>query len=331
MKYPVLMRAAAPVAVAPACVASFAAALIVASLSAASAQGVGPTRNTRQPVTIEADNGVEWRQKEQVYVARGNATASRGKTKIRADVLTAHYRKPDKSKKPKAGSAKGAAKTPSGPGTQIWKITAVGGVKINSETDVITGDKATYMVKEGVFILTGRKGVTITSKDRTITGARIEYHAKALKAYVLGNARVVEKDRKVFAKRFVAYMKRGKKGNNSLHRVEAIGNVVIVTKNEIARGDRGDYNAEKRLATLTGNVKLTRGDNQLNGARAEVNFKTGVSRLLGRTGTRVHVILVPRDGEGPQGLPGFGPSAPGKKPAKKNDKKSKGKTKKGAR
>jgi lipopolysaccharide export system protein LptA len=304
-----------------------ASAVLVAGTAWASAQGVVPTRSTQQPVTIEADKGVEWRQNEQIYVARGNATAARGKTKIRADILTAHYRKPDKKIKPKDGGARKTKKA-TGPSTQIWKITAKGGVRIDSDKDVITGDHATYMVKEGVFILTGRSGVKITSKDRTITGARIEYHAKALKAYVMGNAKVIEKDRKVFAKRFVAFMKKGKKGENSLHRVEAIGDVVIVTKTEVARGDKGDYNAEKRIATLTGNVKLTRGDNQLNGARAEVNFKTGVSRLLGRSGTRVHVILVPRDGEGPQGLPGFGPS---KAPDKKKSKKSNRRGKKGAR
>ncbi len=321
MKYLAMIRLPLPVL-------PLAATVLLAAASLASAQGVGPTRNTRQPVIIEADQGVEWRQKEQIYVARGNATAARGKTKIRADVLTAHYRKPKKAEKPKNGAAKASKKPVGGPSTQIWKITAKGSVHITSDKDIITGDAATYLVKEGVFVLTGRRGVKIVSKDRTITGARIEYHAKALKAYVLGNARIVEKGRKVFAKRFVAYMKRGKKGNNSLQRVEAIGNVVIITKNEIARGDKGDYHAEKRIATLTGNVKLTRGDNQLNGARAEINFKTGVSRLLGRSGKRVHIILVPREGEDTQGLPGFGPSkAPGKKDRRKSAKKGK----KGAR
>ena len=304
---------------------ALAAALLVWT-GVAEAQGVGPTRNNRVPVVIEADKGVEWRQKQQVYVARGNATATRGKTKIRAEVLTAYYRKNEK--KASDAAVRKAAKKPKkagGPSTKIWKITAVGGVRIDSDKDVITGDRATYMVKEGVFVLTGRNGVKIVSKDRTITGARIEYHAKALKAYVLGKATVVEKDRKVRAKKFIAYMKRGRKGESKMERVEAIGNVVIVTKNEVARGDRGDYNTEKGIATLTGNVKLTRGDNQLNGDRAEVNFKTGVSRLLGRSGSRVHVILVPREGEGPQGLPGIGP-----KPGKRNPKKINKKQKKGA-
>lgn len=310
--------------------------VLLAAADAAQAQGVGPTRNDRSPITIEADKGVEWRQKEQVYVARGNATAVRGASKIRADVLTAHYRKAEKKdgakdagkapgkdggdkKKAGDGGKPGGADASGSPASQIWKITAVGGVVITTENDRITGDRAVYLVKNGVFTLTGSKGVVIKSKDRTISGSRIEYHAQALKAYVLGNAKVIEKDRKVYAKRFIAFLKKDEKGNSKLNRVKAEGDVVIITKNEIARGDRGDYDAEKRIATLTGNVKLTRGDNQLNGARAEVNFATGISRLLSGGRKRVQVILVPREGEGQQGLPGL----PGSQPEKDNGKKTK--------
>ena len=84
-------------------------------------------------------------------------------------------------------------------------------------------------------------------------------------------------------------MKDGKDGKAELRRVEAQGRVIITTKSEVIRADRGDYNSETRLATLTGNVKLTRGDNQLNGQKAIVNLNTGVSRMVGR----VSVLLVP--------------------------------------
>ena len=80
----------------------------------------------------------------------------------------------------------------------------------------------------------------------------------------------------------------------------ATGNVLIKPKKEIARGDRGDYNTEKKSATLTGNVKLTRGDNQLNGNKAIVNMATGVSRMVGK----VTILMIPREGEGGIGLPG---------------------------
>lgn len=283
----------------------------------AGSQGIGLPQKTRLPVTINADDGVEWRQKEQVYIARGNATASRGTMSIRADVLRAHYRKPEKKKSgaeeqpASAGGDKkpGVANTAA---TQIYKITATGKVVIKSDKDTITGDQAVYLVDRGVFILTGRGGVKIQSKDRTITGGRIEYHTRALRAYVLGNAKVVDGDKQVTAKRFVAYLKKGPGGGTAMRRVLAEGNVIIKTKREVAMGDRGDYDTEKKIATLTGNVRLTRGDNQLNGNKAVVNMATGVSRMVGK----VRILMVPREGEGGIGLPGTEP-----RPANKDGKK----------
>ena len=57
------------------------------------------------------------------------------------------------------------------------------------------------------------------------------------------------------ASRFVAYLKDGKDGKVELRRVEAQGRVIITTRNEVIRADRGDYNSETRLATLTGNCE----------------------------------------------------------------------------
>ena len=76
-------------------------------------------------------------------------------------------------------------------------------------------------------------------------------------------------------------------------------NVRISTAGEFARGDRGVYYVDREFATLTGAVKITREDNQLNGEYAEVDMKTGVSRLLsGPPGTksmvRVRGLFVPK-------------------------------------
>ena len=48
-----------------------------------------------------------------------------------------------------------------------------------------------------------------------------------------------------------------------------------------------------RLAQLTGGVKITRGETQLNGERAEVNLNTGRSRLLSG-GERVKGVFLPK-------------------------------------
>ena len=80
-------------------------------------------------------------------------------------------------------------------------------------------------------------------------------------------------------------------------RIDAQGNVVITTPTDVARGRQGVYNLTTEIATLTGDVRLTRGDNHLNGQTAEVNMKTGIGRLLStgdRTGGRVKGLFSSR-------------------------------------
>lgn len=263
-------------------------ALLICAAPHAAAQGLGLTNKSDQPVVIEADKSVEWRKTEQVYVARGNATARRGETTVRADVLTAHYRKGDKSN------------------SKIWKVTAVGSVQISGPKQTITGQHGIYMVESGLFVLTGNN-LKLSTETQTVTAReRLEYRSKQKIAEVIGDAVMVEGDKKVRADKFIAYLK-NEGGKTKLRKVKAIGNVVITTRSEIARGKRADYNAETEIATLSGDVKLTRGPNQLNGERAEVNLRTGVSKLLasgapakgasrksGKSG-RVRILLVPRD------------------------------------
>ena len=55
------------------------------------------------------------------------------------------------------------------------------------------------------------------------------------------------------------------------------------------------------MARLGGNVHITRGQNQLNGAEADVNMKTGIATLVaqkaavGQKPGRVHGLVVPND------------------------------------
>ena len=41
---------------------------------------------------------------------------------------------------------------------------------------------------------------------------------------------------------------------------------------------------DREVATICGNVRITRGDNQMNGECAEVEMNTGVSKSDGRRG-----------------------------------------------
>ena len=83
-----------------------------------------------------------------------------------------------------------------------------------------------------------------------------------------------------------------------LDRVDATGDVRVSTPKDFARGNSGIYYAGRELATLEGDVRITSGENQLNGGYAEVNLKTGVSRMLGGppgSGERVRGLLIPQE------------------------------------
>jgi lipopolysaccharide export system protein LptA len=245
--------------------------------SAALAQGVGLTPKSDKPIVIESEDGVEWRKKEQIYLAKGNATATRGDTKIRADLLKAHYRQ-EKGKR----------------GNQIWKVEAIGNVKITSPKETIYGQKGVYIAETAVFTLTGNNLKLVTEKQTITARDKIAYDTRKKRADVVGNALAVEKDKRISAGRFVAWFEDDKDGKTKMTRVDALGGVTIVTKSEVLRGDRATYTAKTRIAMLIGNVKVTKGDNQLNCDRAEVNLETGISKMSGKC----RVIIHPREGEG---------------------------------
>ena len=87
-----------------------------------------------------------------------------------------------------------------------------------------------------------------------------------------------------------------------MERMEAFGNVVITTPNEVVRGDRAVYDVAGEIATVVDNVTISTATDQLAGERAVMNLKTGVSRLLGTGGEdgRARALIVP---QGPQTEP----------------------------
>jgi lipopolysaccharide export system protein LptA len=69
----------------------------------------------------------------------------------------------------------------------------------------------------------------------------------------------------------------------------------------MAAGDRGVYLPDQGQARLGGNVHIIRGPNQLNGADALLNTKTGVATLLAPQGGQVSGVVTPNSGTPPGG------------------------------
>ncbi len=262
-------------------------ALLLATLLAhpAAAQLGLAAGNSNQPIQVDADNGIEWLRDQNVYVARGNAKASRGGVTVNGDTLTARYR------------AKGEG------GSEIYQLEAQGNVRIVSANENIVADRAVYDADQGVLVMTG-KNLKLTTKQDVITARdSLEYWEKRQLAVARGNAEATRDKKKIRADVLSAQLVEGANKELKLRRVDAFGNVDVRTDQEVAKGEKGVYQIEQGTATLIGNVRITRGQNQLNGEVAEVNLNTGVSRLLpGPQGSaRVRALVVPnRDPQQPQ-------------------------------
>ncbi len=253
-----------------------------------------PIATSKEPIEIDASQTIEWLRTDKKYVARGNVEVKQGTMTLYGDTVTADYRE-DKTSS-----------------MQIWQLTATGNVRIVSEGNTAYSDNAVYNIDQGLAILTG-KDLKIVSPDQTVTATdRMEYYTNTREAKAIGNAKVVRiKDTltaDVISAFFVdqaqtsdkpAAPSAEKSGNplssGSLDRLEAEGNVMIVTPTEKLYGDKGIYNSKTNMAEITGNVKIERGPNVLQGARADVDLTTNVSRMFGdNTGkTRVRGVFFP--------------------------------------
>ena len=240
---------------------------IMLQTAPALAQVPGAGSEQGLPIAVDADQAIEWHQEQKAYVARGNAVAKRGDVTITGDTLVAYYRD-----------------IPTG-GTEIFRLAADGKVHIFSPTQNVYGDRAVYDVDKLVAVVTGSNLKLITPTDVVTARDSLEYWETQKLAVARGDAMAVREQNRVNADVLVGLFADGADGSMEMTRIDAQGNVVITTPTDVARGRQGVYNLKTEIATLTGDVRLTRGENHLNGQTAEVNMKTGISRLLS-TGDR---------------------------------------------
>jgi lipopolysaccharide export system protein LptA len=73
-------------------------------------------------------------------------------------------------------------------------------------------------------------------------------------------------------------------GNPEMQRLDARGNVRLITPTERATGNTGIYDVTAKIITLVGNVTLDRGGSTLKGERLVINLVTGQTSFDGRSG-----------------------------------------------
>jgi len=243
------------------------------------------TGNAGAPIDIEADDGIEWRRDQQVYIARGNAHAARGDISVNADSLIAHYHD------------NGGGKT------QIYMMEADGHVVLKTKDAQIVGDRAIYDLEKGSAIVTG-KVLKASSKEDFVTARdSLEYWNQQGAVVARGNAVAGQADREIHADLLTGYFRIEPNGAKKMYQVEATGNVRLISQGSVARARKLVYNLDTDVAVLEGDVKITRGKNQLNGQRAVYNLKTGQAKITGGGG-KVKTLLVPGSESGAGLAPG---------------------------
>lgn len=218
------------------------------------------------PIHIEANEGIEWLSDKNVYIARGEATAKQNNFQLKSDVIKAHYREKQTGD------------------TEIYRLEAIRKVVVLNSNRIAYGDYGVYDLDNSVTVLTGKNLRLKTALETIRARKSLEYWDEKRLAIAKGNATAQRGEKQVKADTLTVYFSKTKDESLTANRIEAVGNVKISTPNEVAVGDEAVYYIEKELVTLLGHVKITRGKSQLNGSIAEVNLKTGRSRLLSKSG-----------------------------------------------
>ena len=270
----------------------------------------GDAKAIRGNVTVTADRLTAWYRKK----------------KSTAPVQQASAAPPTPPAGPTTGPAGGLVGDPTTDDNEIYRLQADGNVHIYTQTDQAFGDKAVYDLDQAVMVMTG-KNLRLTTPNEVITARDdLEYWPDKHMAVARGDAVVITNDAKrVSADTLVAYTtdnpasapstpaagtpasppppaKTGAPANTDplassgkLQRVEAFGHVSVRTQTDTVTGDRGVYVPDTGIARVAGNVKINRGQNQLNGAEADVNMKTGIATLIAVQKGRVQGLVVPND------------------------------------
>lgn len=230
-------------------------------------------------ITIDAEQGIEWQRTARTVTARGNATAVRGDTTVRADVLTARYRE----------GADGSI--------EVWQIDGAGSLRVTSPRQTAIGEKGTYDVAGKKMSISGGKQVSLTTPTSKITADQsIDYDIAGRTLVARGNAVVVDGKHTLSGDIITIRFVDDAEGQVRPQRIDADGRMRMVTPSETVTADSGTYDVAGQMATASGSVQVVQGANRLNGCRGEMNLRTGVSRMFacpGEDGGRVQGVILP--------------------------------------
>jgi len=162
-----------------------------------------------------------------------------------------------------------------------------------------------------------------------IDAKSLEVHDRSKTATFSGNVKVVQGDTTMTCNTLVVFygQELGLDGSRpavsasssgaavpdmqNIRRIEAHGDVTVMSKDQNASGDLGVYDLLKKTITLSGNVVVSQGSNVIHGGVVVVDTVTGNAHVEPAPGTpdgRVRALIIPqKDGNGGSNFVTIGP------------------------
>jgi len=201
-----------------------------------------PVNQGSNPIEVTAENHLEWRRGEKLFIAKGNAKAIQADTSIEADTLRANY-------------TEGANKK----GLEINEFGANGTVILTSADNKAYGDYATYNIPKSYAEMTG-SNLRLTSPSQTLTATdRFEYWVDDGRLIATGNVKVTRPKPDgsgtdtIQSAEMIATL-RTINGKRAVDTLEAKDNVIITTPTEKITGAYAIYKKTSNRIEMKGNV-----------------------------------------------------------------------------
>ncbi len=109
-----------------------------------------------------------------------------------------------------------------------------------------------------------------------------------------GDVLIIQGVMRLSADRVLVIYKTDDAGKRGIERLEAIGNVLLVSGADAAEAQRAEYTIDQGTIVLSGNVLLNQNAGSLTSQRMVVNLTTGTASMAGR----VKTILNPSSNSG---------------------------------
>ncbi len=220
------------------------------------------SNNKNSELTVEADESLEWFEKEKYYLAKGNVILKKDGITLKANTIKADYVNEN--------------------GENILKkLIAKVNVIVTKENTKATGQYMTYDVKEKIARISGPFQTFSSPSGYVESTKNIIFDDINNKAEAEGNVKIILSNKTViYADNVKADFE---PTNKSLKKAIAKGNVIIEKKGKgrKSKADLGVYNSNDEIIRLTGNVVIINQKSKLSGSKGITNLKTGVSNIVG--------------------------------------------------